>query len=715
MTNADHKYKTGVRYSLALMMSAAMVLPVHAQESVFNDTIVVTAQKREQDAQDVGIAITAFSGDAVEKLGFVDSVDIVAQVPGVEVSATGAGTNNSFSIRGVSQNDFAAAQESPVAVYVDDAYISHNLVTGFSLYDIERVEVLRGPQGTLFGRNATGGLIHYVTKRPTFDPTGKVSLQVGQDGRARVEAAAGGPVTDNVAVRFSGVFNKQDGLIENDIGPDVMDVNNYSLRGQALFQPSDSFSALARIQYSDEDSAAAGYGHTIPGGDFLCFPGPGEYTVTDTDCFGYVDADGDPYTASLDFDGFVHSEYLDASLHLNWDLGGIEIVSITNFQDLQHAYGEDSDVSPNSVFHYVSDNDAEQVSQEIRLSGGTESLRWITGVYFLNIDGAYNTSQTGEAFFGTDAFDIFFNQTTRTLAGFGQLEYDLSDRLTLIAGGRVNNDKKEFDITFDFGGFVFGERAQEFSDTDYALRAQLNYSAADNTLLYASINRGIKSGGFNLPLDDVIPDEDYQYGGETLWAYEIGVKTQLTDSLRLNLSAFYYDYNDQQVFSFDGFVPFLFNAEEGKNIGFEAEIVANPVEGLDLLFGIAYQDPEIRNAGLTARPVLTADLSLNGLARYEWEAFSSGNIYVQGDFNWKGDHNFNLNPTPSVQEDAYGLINAKIGFVSRDQRWEASIFGRNLTDTQYRRYAFDTLAFFGSDENVLGIPRWFGGNVTYRW
>ena len=196
--------------------------------------------------------------------------------------------------------------------------------------------------------------------------------------------------------------------------------------------------------------------------------------------------------------------------------------------------------------------------------------------------------------------------------------------------------KKSLISALTLGGFVFGERAQDFSDTDYSGKLQLDYRLSDDTLIYAGINRGIKSGGFNLPLDDTIATEDYQYGGEVLTTYEAGIKTQLTETVRLNVSAYYYDYKDQQVFSFDGFVPFLFNADEGENKGVEIELVASPIEGLDLLLGVAYQDPEIENDGLTATPVLAADWTVNGLARYEWPAFN-GSLYVQTDFNWKDD------------------------------------------------------------------------------
>ncbi|NKB39043.1 MAG: TonB-dependent receptor plug domain-containing protein [Gammaproteobacteria bacterium] len=221
----------GSIFLLALVTGAS-----HAQ---LLEEVVVTAQKREQNLQDVGVSVTAFSGDQMQKLGFVESQDIIAQTPGLELLNYGGGSIVSFNIRGVGQNDFLAHQEAPVALYIDEAYQPSNITTRFSLFDIDRTEILRGPQGTLFGRNSTGGLVHFVTAKPTQELDGFVDVTLGEESRRRVEAAIGGGLTETVSGRVSMVYNGNNGLIENDIGPDQREADDYAVRGQLLIEPSD--------------------------------------------------------------------------------------------------------------------------------------------------------------------------------------------------------------------------------------------------------------------------------------------------------------------------------------------------------------------------------------------------------------------------------------------------------------------------------------------
>ena len=190
-------------------------------KSVMIEEVIVTAQKKEENIQDVGIAITALTGNQLEALGMTTSLDIIAHTPGLEATGAGGGVGaTSFAIRGVAQNDFSSPQESPVAIYIDQSYIASPAMSNFSLFDLERVEVLKGPQGTLFGRNATGGLVHFISKKPSQDRDISLDITLGDEGRRYIEYAAGGGLSDNVSGRLSFATNKSDGLIKNDIGPD---------------------------------------------------------------------------------------------------------------------------------------------------------------------------------------------------------------------------------------------------------------------------------------------------------------------------------------------------------------------------------------------------------------------------------------------------------------------------------------------------------------
>ena len=711
--------------SIASLLAGGSLLPVrtHAAEgSLMLEEVVVTAQKREESMQDVAISVTAFSSEQMVELGMTSAIDLVSQVPGLHVSGAGGGAINNFSIRGVTQNDFAASQESPVAVYVDEGYISLNTITNFSLFDLERVEVLRGPQGTLFGRNATGGLVHYITRIPSQDADGFVDLQLGEDGRTRAEGAVGGGISEIVSGRLAAVYNKDDGLIENDLGPNTMRRDNYAVRGQLLFEASPDLSVLLKAQYANEDAARGGYAHRVAvDGEFVDDPDA-------TDFFGYRDADGDPFTVSQDFAGYTESEVSELLARVDWTVGQFTFTSLTDYQDISDAYGEDADTSPADVYNYGQANDVTQFSQELRTSWETERARNIIGVYYLNIDGEFGTRQTGDAFFGTGvgypegtAEVVAAKQKTETWAVFGQTDLDLSERWSLTLGARYNSDSKDYsyestDIYFLQGG-SFSYR-DSLSEDDWSGKVQLNYRPQDEWLLYAGVSRGIKAGGFNLPLFPIAAT-DFPFTGEVLTAYEVGFKSNLTDTVRLNASAYYYDYSDYQAYSFDGFATFLFNAN-AETYGGELELAASPIDGLDIVLGLALLDSEVTDVPLTIsetgteKAALAPGVTFNGLARYEWPAFG-GSLSVQADYVWQDDQNFNLVPTPVIQEPSYGVANARFAYTSADESWSAAVFVKNFTDTDYRTYAFDSTAFFGSIEDVPGPKRWFGGSVTYRW
>jgi len=691
-------------------IAATVMLNAPAVFSAVLEEVVVTAQKREQSLQDVGIAVTAFTGNQLNELGFTNAIDVVAQSPGLTVSGSGGGTINTFSVRGVTQNDFSPAQEGPVAVYVDEAYISQNSVTNFSLFDIDRVEILRGPQGTLFGRNATGGLVHYITERPSQEPEGFANVEVGEQGRMRVAGAAGGGLSDTISGRFAGVYNKSDGLIENEIGPDVRDVDDYSGRGQLLIEPSEELDVLLRAQYGNEDDRRGGYAHRVG------FDGVFSKDPNATDFFGYRSNQSDPHKGSFDFDGYRKVDTYDFAAHVNWDFGEYSLTSVTNYQDIEHQYGEDSDVSPNDIYNYEGDDTVQQWSQEIRLNWEGEGYKAILGLFYLYIDGDYKTVQSGEVFFGPGfLYELEADQETETFAVFGQTEFDLTSELTLILGVRLNRDEKDY---------IFTELADElysdnFTDDDWSGKIQLDYRANDDLLLYAGVNRGIKSGGFNMPLAPPADFSTFEYGGETLYAYEAGLKASLTDTTRVNIAAYYYDYEDYQAYTFDGFVALLLNANAEMKGG-EIELTTSPIEGLDMMFGVSYSDAEVEDIPESISPTGTEDAviapewSYNGLIRYGWPAFN-GEIAVQADYSWRDDQNFNLAYSPVITEDAYGIANARVSYTTSDDAWSAAVFVKNFTDEEYRFFAFDTTSYFGAAENVPGTERWVGAELRFNW
>lgn len=345
--------------------------------------VTVTAQKREQSIQDVGIAITAFSGEQMQELSMSSAIDIVAQTPGLTVARPGAGAINIFSVRGVTQADFAANQEGPVAVYVDEGYVSQNTVSNFTMFDLERVETLRGPQGTLFGRNATGGLVQYITRKPSQDADGFAEVQLGSQGRKRIESAIGGGLSDRVSARLSAVWNKSDGLMKNTIGKDGQAADDWAVRGQLLWQPSDSVELLLKGEYAKSDALSGSYHHRVAlNGEFA--PAPA------TDFFGYRNPDeGNLWKGAWDYPGFNKADVKHGTARLKWNIGAAEIDYIADVQDINHNYGEDSEGSPANVFNYTQSTDVQQWSQELRASWALDKTNLVAGVFFLDIDGDF--------------------------------------------------------------------------------------------------------------------------------------------------------------------------------------------------------------------------------------------------------------------------------------------------------------------------------------
>jgi iron complex outermembrane receptor protein len=687
--------------AIALVAGGVMLPELASAQSILDDEIVVTAQKREQNLQDVGIAVTAYSGDQLRELGFNASTDLVVQTPGLEVSGFGGGALQSFNIRGVGQNDFAAHQEAPIALYVDETYQISNVTTRFNLFDIERAEVLRGPQGTLFGRNSTGGLVQYITAKPTQEYEAFADVTFGEQGRRRIEAAVGGAITDKAAFRLSFVDGKDDGLIEQATVRNSMRENFTAYRAQLLLEPAEDVSFLIKGQYGTQDGAG-GYSFSLPAGSA-------------TDFFGYADADGDVFTGEDDFPSFLTSDVYDVTGTLKWRLSdNVTLTSVTNYQDIESAYAEDTDTSPNSAFNYVQAVDIQQFSQEVRVNFDGDRYDAVVGFFYLDANADVTVDESGDIFFGPGAvFGIDSTLDTRAVAGFAQVEYNLTDALSVIAGGRYNVDKKDFTlfaVDFGFPGYVDTLKEDKFS-----WKAQLNYNVTDDVLAYAGVSRGIKSGGFNIPLTPV-DTADLPFSGEALTSYEGGVKATLSETIRANAAIFYYDYDDYQAYNIDPFFnALLFNAD-AKFHGGEIEVIATPIDGLDMLVGLSYIDTKISEIPVSLVPSgeeeapLVAKVSVNGLVRYARPALG-GTVSGQLDFNYKGDHKFNLVTSPAVLQDSYGVLNARIGYTSGGGHWSVALFGKNLTDTRYRSFAVDGTGFFGSNEDIFGPRRWFGGNI----
>ena len=727
------------------------------------EEIIVTAQKREQSLQEVGIAVTAFTGEQVQTLGFARSTDVAAMTPGLNYTVPNAESSQiNFFLRGVGLNDFADANENPVAVYVDDIYRPAMGGLSFQLFDVDRVEVLRGPQGSLFGRNTTGGLVHYITRRPSQTPDGYLDFSLGKFNEVKMEAALGGGFGENAAGRLSVARHKHDGYTENRAGPDYNETDALALRGQLAFALAENFDLLVNAYYSDNDAAVGAWQHQATkldaNGDSVPL-GPGEQTITvdcnadgalnaadmrpapGTDCFGYRDSDGDPHAGDYDRDGRVEVETSGVSLNMNWDMNGIEVTSITGFQNVDRLQSEDTEAGPNPLIMPTFRAETKTFTQELRAAGAAERFRWLAGLYYFDneVDGHYSLDLLNLGFVN---FEANFTQDTQSIAVFGQAEFDLNEDWTLIVGLRGASEEKELDylnvdtsgfftnviglpsnVAFDFDTGTAGDLAKHDKGS-ISGKLELDWRPQEDLLIYGSISRGVKSAGFNVGfLDGNLifasnTPETLPYDDESLLSYEAGFKSSFANGrARLNGSAFYYDYSDFQTFRFELLNQVIFNAD-AEMTGAELELQASPAAGWDFLLGLAVLDPKAKNipspSGSTFNrtPVAAPKFSATALARYQWPALG-GKLAVQAWGTYQSALYYDIQNVSVSRQGGYGLGNLRISYADAAERWEVAAFVHNIADEEYLSYTFDFTGTFGFNQQAYGKPRWAGLTLRY--
>lgn len=728
------------RRQIALAVSLA-ITPSLLQAAVLEE-VTVTATKRAESTQDIGIAISAYTGDQMEQLGFNNAQQVTAMAPGVHTIQPNGEANYAVGMRGVASSDFTTNVESPVAVYVDEVYVSQMSGAGFALFDMERVEMLRGPQGTLFGRNATGGLVHFITRKPSEEFEGYVKGTVGDYDQYRVEGAIGGG-TDTLSARFSGSYHQNDGYIENRLKPseNLNNADDQSYRLQVLWSASDDVELLLNVRHSEQD---------IDTGFFenVSSVVPGKLTPnTFNPVLGYLDNDGDVFAGDYDDPGFNDLTTDGYTATLKWDFEHFRMTSITDQSNVEREYIEDSDASPAPVFNFFLLTDSEQFSQELRFDGEAESFQWVAGLYYMDLEINDVNGSITDPFVGPaptpGAEAGLYNPYTSELESisvFGQVDIPLADDWTLIVGGRYIRDEKDFEFSVNIDEFLDPRSEPGFSDasnrnqlaqlaaykgdrddTEWSGRLQLEWTMSDDWLLYAGYNRGVRGGGFNAPIFPLSPPLDYNdetlsYDPENLDAFEVGFKSTLMDGImQFNGAFYYYDYNDYQAFNIIGLDTITFNTD-AESYGGEIEVQASPIDGLDILFGAAYNDIDVDIGDTTVPSVQSPEWNLNALVRYEWPMFGGG-LAIQGDVVYRSEHFFSLSGAETVEEDGYTLSNASLTWTSENAVWQASAFVNNLTDEEYLVQTFDLSGpdVFGITEQYYGRPRWWGASLKYSW
>lgn len=771
------KYKK-LLLTATILTSIVSALPAHAQ--IVTDEIIVTSQKRSQSIQDVPVAVTAYTGEQIEALGIDNTTEITQQIPSLQVSQWSPNLTI-FNIRGVSQNNFTDNLEAPIAVYLDDAYMgSINGLSG-QLFDVERVEVLRGPQGTLFGRNATGGLIHYITRDASEeDANGYLKGTYGSFNRVGIEGAIGGAVSDNVRVRLAAQSSQADGYVKATAAlPGVFEAGTQDLGGE------DAFAIRATIQADITENLQANFSYKHSRDDRV---DTGGYVFENCNTLenGYCSVNGaglgngdegvingitlepaSPFENFSETPGFLDREVNSYQAKFDYSFGsGMELTSITNITNLEKDYLEDGDALPVPVINFGTSQEFKQFSQEIRLAGTTDRTKWQVGGYYLDMELDGDVLTVGAPVIGA-AFDTNggaddpsvlqdYVINSKNLSVFGQVEFALSDALNLTVGGRYSMDDKDNDYVATLRNGSFGDTVQGTDETfaaavpgineieynDWAGRLALDYKLNDDTLLFASVNRGIKGGNWTLAAD--VAPETFRHDPEQLTSFETGFKTALNDgSLKINGTAFIYDYNDYQAFAVTGGTPQVTNSD-AKSHGAELEILWAPTSNLDVILGGAYLDTEveevrgpqeqfgpeffpgapdaqfcenqggfffcdypdnvIENAEFPNAPKFSA----NYLFRYNMDT-SVGNVAAQFDGAYYGEQFMEVTNGPSAVQEAYNVSNMSLTWVDSKSEWEASVFAKNVFDQEYRAYTLN-LGILGTT-SFYAPPRTYGASL----
>ena len=725
-----------IRIAVSLIPALVLALPLYA---AVIEEVVVTAQKREQNVQDVGIAISAVTGEQMRQLGYTNAQQVTALAPGVHTVQPNGEANYAIAMRGVAANDFTTNVESPVAIYLDEVYISQMSGSGFMLFDMERVELLRGPQGTLYGRNATGGLAHFVTVKPSREMDGYAQLTLGSYDQVKFEGAVGGGLAEGISARVSVATHDNNGYVKNRLLDERLNnANEWTGRVQVLFEPTDSFDALMNYRRSEQDIDTGFFEHVSANVSGVLTPNEVNEVL------GYIDNDGDVYEGDYDRDGHNDLVTEGFTATLNWDFDNFTLTSITDYSTVTRDYIEDSDASPVPLFNFFLTTDAEQFSQEVRVNGSTDNMDWVAGVYYLDLSVDDSNGAETDPFIDPagDTPDISgldnpYETNTESWSVFGQVERQLSDNLTGILGARWIRDEKDHTFAVNVVDFIPGTVQRngnpnilaqlalyngEREDDEFSVRAALNYDLSEDVMIYGSWNRGVKGGGYNSPVFPLNPplgydDATMSYDPEQLDAFEVGFKSRLADGLAIfNGAAYYYDYKDYQAFQIIGLDTITTNAN-AESYGFELELQTTPTDGLDLILGMAYNDIEVSlGDGPKTTSVQSPKWNLNGLVRYAWP-FARGELAAQFDALYRSKHFFSLTGLETVEEDGYAIANASLSYTSADGGFTVTGFVHNLGDVQHLVQTFDLSGpdVFGMVEQYYNKPRWWGVSVAMNF
>ncbi|MEL6955345.1 MAG: TonB-dependent receptor [Pseudomonadota bacterium] len=742
-----------LRASLSLGVSAfALAMPVWAQEAATDEarlaTVTVTAQKLEENLQDVPISITTISDEKLTNLkaSGADVRFLSARAPSVIAESSFGRTFPRFYIRGLGNTDFDLNASQPVSLVYDGVPYENPILKGYPVFDLAGIEVLRGPQGTLFGRNAPAGVIKFDSVRPGEEFNGYGRASYGTHNTIDAEGAVGFVVDDSLAVRVSGIYQSRDDYVTDNfqgIEDAYEGFEEFAGRVQLLFTPFDNdFSALLNVHARDNEGSARLFRANIidPGSN-----GVGSNFARDDVSFdgqNFLEQNAAGVTLTLE-------KSLSDSVDLTY-IFGLETAEVESRGDIDGGFGAaflgEGNFGPGFIpFPSESSgavDDLTQTSHEIRFAyddGG--KLRAQTGLFFFDEE-VYITSKSFDSLAPGQPLNgqATRQQDTQAFGIFASVSYDHTDRLTLSAGARWSEDEKDFTAERTIGPFgsgAIGPLSESVEDDEVSWDVSATYEVNEAVNVYGRIARGFRSPSVQGRL--VFGNELSSTDSETVVSVEGGVKSELFDNrLRANSSVFFYEIQDQQLTIVGGLnnTVALFNADEGQGYGFEADIEAIPTDNLLITAGVSYNHTEIRDDVLVApgcgAPCTILDPEVfdgagnslgfnisgnsfpnapewigNVTARYSIP-MPGGELYGYTDWAYKGDTNFFLYESVEFGQDGYWEGGLRLGYAS-DLGYDVSVFGRNITDEEALTGGID----FNNLTGFVNEPQTFGVELAY--
>jgi iron complex outermembrane receptor protein len=702
--------------------------------------IVVTAQKRAESVQDIPIAVSAIGGEALAQRGVTDLTAIASTVPGLNVSEQVGQAR--LTLRGIGVDNISTGAESSVAFNQDGVFFSRSAAALASFYDVERVEVLRGPQGTLYGRNATGGSVNILTNRPTFSTKAGVSLTYGNYDTLNAEAYYSTGLSDMVAMRVAGQIQNHSGYGKNRLtGADVDNKHSQAVRGQLLFEPSERLTILVGADYYNQKDRSNTYHYFGPAG-FTAAGAP--VTPTGLLLGGF---DSGPRNVASVRNPSNSAEFWGVRADISYELtDSLTLRSLSAYRSSDFLV--ESDLNPVGVnlFPINFGETSDEYSQELQLNLDTDRHKLVVGAFYMheNIDGFIKGPLNLRAVGGPDLFVQGFYSggrlKTDAAAVFAQDSYSVTDRLRLTLGARYSWERKKvadqsdfnFDDLYDAANgprSPIHRAAKSFNA--FTPKIGVDFDIADKVMVYASYSKGFKAGTFNLGSAGPALDP------EKVDAYEVGLKSTLLDGhLRANISGFYYDYSDLQVGKVQGQLLVLENAAAAEIYGIEGEFALEPVR--DLIVGLnaswlhtrfkSYVTADQARPGgdgatLDENGVPAFDLSGNALpqapnytidlsAQYSIDV-PGGSLTIRGESNWSDRvffSPFNLN---YMSQPAYDVQNAYVTY-RMDSGLRLTGFVRNIGNETIRASGQVATTLLGSP--VIGFvkpPRTYGLTVAF--